>query len=94
MSSRNLRLNKEQRSKAPALYDTMQKAKEQLQHKDSEEVKSEAVQLLNAQGFKVDYFEIADATTLLPATDKTQNRVILVAAYLDDIRLIDNLPVN
>jgi pantoate--beta-alanine ligase len=94
MSSRNLRLNKAQRSKAPALYEAMQKAKEQLQHKGSEQVKSEAVQLLMAQGFRIDYFEIVDAATLLPATDKTQTQVILVAAYLDDIRLIDNLPLN
>jgi pantoate--beta-alanine ligase len=91
MSSRNLRLTTEQRAKAPALYAALQEAKEQWPGKSNEQIKSEAIHHLTKQGFKVDYFEIADAATLLPATDNTENPVILVAAYLDDIRLIDNL---
>lgn len=94
MSSRNLRLNKEQRAVAPALYKALQKAKDDLGAKRLNDIKTNAVQVLAEKGFAVDYFEIADAATLLPATVTTQPMIALVAAYLDDIRLIDNLPLN
>lgn len=94
MSSRNLRLTKKQRSKAPALYKALQKAKEDLGTKDLDSIKGEAVKELSEKGFAVDYFEIANASTLLPATSSDTPLVALVAAYLDDIRLIDNLPLN
>ncbi|MBB1285650.1 pantoate--beta-alanine ligase [Flavisolibacter sp. BT320] len=94
MSSRNLRLSPMQRAKAPALYDALQKAKQELAHQPLEAIKKNAEQALTAKGFKVDYFEIADTGTLLPAKSPSQSLIALVAASLDDIRLIDNLPLN
>lgn len=93
MSSRNLRLTAAQRTLAPALYAALQNAKEQGPFKTYRAIEDEAVQHLTAQGFRVDYFVIADAATLLPATAGTAQPVALVAAYLGDIRLIDNLPL-
>ena len=94
MSSRNLRLNERQRAKAPALYQALQKAKQDLKVTPLHLIKESAVHSLAEKTFSVDYFEIADARTLLPATDTKQPLVALVAASLDDIRLIDNLPLN
>lgn len=94
MSSRNLRLNKAQREKAPALYKALQAAKASIDTESPEEISRKAIQRLTEQGFQVDYFAICNATTLLPAVDSSDKVVALVAAYLDDIRLIDNLPLN
>ncbi|HEV7333552.1 MAG TPA: pantoate--beta-alanine ligase [Flavisolibacter sp.] len=94
MSSRNLRLNNNQRAKAPAIFEALQNARAELNQQPLHIIKRNAVQALIAKGFVVDYFEIADATTLLPATVKSQQMIALVAASLDDIRLIDNLPLN
>ena len=94
MSSRNMRLNEQQRIKATALYESLQKAKKEFAVKDLQDIKTEAVHWLEEKGFAVDYFEIADAATLLPAATISQPTIALVAAYLDDIRLIDNLPLN
>lgn len=66
MSSRNLRLNKQQRDEAHALYKALQKAKNDLGRKELQDIKTNAVQVLAEKGFSVDYFEIADAATLLP----------------------------
>jgi pantoate--beta-alanine ligase len=94
MSSRNLRLTNEQRTKAPALFAALEKARTSLPVLSPEVIKASASQSLSSQGFKVDYFEIADAKTLSPISHSSQPAVALVAAYLDDIRLIDNLPLN
>jgi len=48
---------------------------------------------LTTSGFKVDYVEIADAgdLSLQDTWDGERKLVVLVATYLDDIRLIDNM---
>jgi pantoate--beta-alanine ligase len=94
MSSRNLRLKPEQRVKAVALYKELSRAKSELRSLSPEQIKASAIEQLSKDGFKVDYFEIADAASLTPASDPAKPSVALVAAYLDDIRLIDNLPLN
>jgi pantoate--beta-alanine ligase len=94
MSSRNLRLNSEQRALAPALYAELSHSKKELPIKPLADIKVEAIRHLTTKGFRVDYFEIADARSLAPAADTAKPLVALVAAFLDDIRLIDNLPLN
>jgi pantoate--beta-alanine ligase len=96
MSSRNMRLTKAQREKAPALYQCLQQIKSELRPGKTEEIKRKAVERLREKGFKPDYAEIADAKNLEPVLvwDGKQKLVVLVAAFLDDIRLIDNLLLN
>ncbi len=94
MSSRNLRLNEAQRAKAPLLYKALLLAKENLSTHSIKELESTAVKNLTTQGFAVDYFAIRDAATLLPSINKSERLIALVAAQLDTIRLIDNLPLN
>lgn len=94
MSSRNLRLSAAQRAAAPALYASLLYAKDHLNTEPVEAVKDKAKHALTSQGFAVDYFEIADAHSLLPSSNKSGNLIALVAAHLGNIRLIDNLQLN
>jgi pantoate--beta-alanine ligase len=93
MSSRNMRLNEEERKKAVTIFNTLQFVQHQLKTGDLSQVKNEAVSMLNAQGFKVDYVEIANGDTLelIKDWDGKKKIVILIAAWLNDVRLIDNL---
>lgn len=96
MSSRNLRLSEEQRKTAPAIYECLQFIKENLQPGTLHSLKQKACQLLEQKGFKIDYVEIADASSLelIQTWNGTQSLTALIAAYLGDIRLIDNMVVT
>jgi pantoate--beta-alanine ligase len=96
MSSRNTRLDGEQRAKAVALYETLNFLKQNLNKGSLADVKKEATTLLKQKDFKPDYVEIADAKTLKPINewDSRINIVGLVAAYIGDVRLIDNMVLN
>lgn len=94
MSSRNMRLNKDARNKAAAIYKCLQFIKQNIFEKDVSILKSEATHQLLQNGFsKVDYIEICDAATLLPVTHASQrnNLIALAAAFIEEVRLIDNL---
>jgi pantoate--beta-alanine ligase len=95
-SSRNLRLNAEQRAKAPLIFQTLQKIKAGMHTYSSAELEQNAIGFLNTNGFKVDYVKIARASDLLDPSDKNAGvpLVALVAAFLGDVRLIDNLTLS
>ena len=91
MSSRNLRLTEGDRAKAPAIYRALTLVKEGLASgKAGFKLVDRAKTLLEEAGFRVDYVEIADARTLGPVSEGG-NAVVLVAAFLGEIRLIDNM---
>jgi pantoate--beta-alanine ligase len=55
----------------------------------------EARTLLSDNGFVVDYIEVADAETLEVLSEwNNRPKVILAAAIIDDVRLIDNLVMD
>jgi pantoate--beta-alanine ligase len=91
MSSRNRRLNPQQREKAVTIFETLQYMKHQLSVTPPEAIKQQARQRLTDAGFQVDYAEIADAEDLSSVTEINGPVVLLIAAYLDEIRLIDNI---
>ena len=95
MSSRNLRLSEDARSKAPLIYETLVWIKQQIKTGNLQSIKKQAADNLNAGGFKTDYVEIANAASL-KIVDKWEGNtalVILIAAFIDDVRLIDNILV-
>jgi pantoate--beta-alanine ligase len=96
MSSRNLRLNPGERAKAKTIYETLVFVKENAANTSVNELKSKAISMLEENKFKVDYIEIADAKTLQPIQkfDPHIKTVVVVAAYLNDVRLIDNMILN
>lgn len=95
MSSRNMRLKKEERKLAVGIYETLQFINKNIAKEPFSALKADAAHRLTSKGFRVDYVEIADATTLETVIewDGKQGLVALIAAYLNEVRLIDNLQV-
>jgi pantoate--beta-alanine ligase len=96
MSSRNMRLNNEERAKAPALYETLIFLRQNIRNGSLRDIKKEATERLQKRGFKTDYVEIANAKTLKPINewDARTNIVGLIAAHIDNVRLIDKMMLN
>lgn len=94
MSSRNLRLSDDDRLKAPALYRALNYIKSNLGQQPIKTLKRNAKDSIEKEGFIVDYIEIADANTLEATNGKSNRLVALVAATINNIRLIDNTFLN
>ncbi len=94
MSSRNLRLSKEQLYKAVFISKALFFIKDHLAQLSIEQLKQKAEEDLREQGLEVDYIEIVNAETLKSASNVNQPLVVLAAAYVGDVRLIDNLVLN
>ena len=93
MSSRNRRLDPAQRTRAPQLYATLQWVAQQWRRGQSEvaELEEAAMQRLSDAGFVPEYISLRRAVDLHPARAGESDCVVLGAARLDDVRLIDNL---
>ena len=96
MSSRNMRLNSEERTAATTIYKTLLQMQTELKQGPLEQIKQAATQFLTQNGFRVDYTELAHADTLTPLNEwnGTDPVVALIAAYIGEVRLIDNLAVT
>ncbi|KRW59240.1 pantoate--beta-alanine ligase [Pseudomonas sp. TTU2014-080ASC] len=96
LSSRNGYLSPEEREKAPLLYRTLTEMADAIQagERDYAKLIAAAQAQHSAAGFRADYLQVCDATTLRPATPEDRNLVILLAAYLGNTRLIDNLTID
>ncbi|MBB1293253.1 MULTISPECIES: pantoate--beta-alanine ligase [Pseudoalteromonas] len=96
MSSRNGYLSEAQKETATVLFKTLNWSAEQLNsgQRDFDDICRQAKQQLEQAGLKIDYFEIAQRDTLKKATLNDSQLVILAAAFLGPVRLIDNLLVD
>ena len=94
MSSRNLRLSSEEKEKATVIYKSLLHIKENINNKSFLQLAEYGQQQLESQGFVVDYVSIANADTLQPAQTRSEPLVVLIAATLNSIRLIDNMLLN
>jgi len=96
MSSRNMRLNEEERGKAAIIYRSLEMIKEKLLKKGFAELKNEAKMMIEENGLKVDYFEIADTKDLSLVNEwyAKKKLIALAAATINEVRLIDNMPLN
>ena len=97
MSSRNERLKPEYRKAAPFIYKTLKTAKTKFGTKSANKV-TEWVEneFANHGLLELEYFIIADEKTLKPVKrkSKTKSYRAFIAAYADDIRLIDNIALK
>lgn len=96
MSSRNLRLPPADRQKAPAIYQCLQFIQQQCREgRHWPGIQQQAVDMLARQGFTIDYVELAHAGTLQPLAGchNGEPAVALIAAFLGEIRLIDNVVI-
>jgi pantoate--beta-alanine ligase len=95
MSSRNVRLSPEARAVAPALYTQMCEAAAAIRagQPPATALPRARARLLKAGFERVEYIVTRDAETLLDWTDPARPARMLAAAWLDGVRLIDNIAV-
>jgi pantoate--beta-alanine ligase len=95
MSSRNIRLTPQGRAIAGVLFGAITSAAVDIRAGQSDRMAiREAAEMLRHAGFeRVEYIELRDAETLMPSDDTQRPRRMLAAAWLDGVRLIDNIPV-
>ena len=95
MSSRNVRLTPQGRAIAGVLFAAITSAAVDIRAGQSDRMAiREAAEKLRHAGFeRVEYIELRDAETLMPSDDPQRPRRMLAAAWLDGVRLIDNIPV-
>ncbi|TBU96682.1 pantoate--beta-alanine ligase [Phytopseudomonas dryadis] len=93
LSSRNGYLSDEQRSTASILYRSLQQIAAAIQagRRDLASLLDEAQRQHAAAGLRGDYLEVREAETLRAVSRGDHELVVLVAAYLGNTRLIDNL---
>ncbi len=97
MSSRNGYLNEPQKQLSSEIYKALEKAATMMKVGPSsfEEIEKNSADLLEELGFKVEYFSIRRRRDLKLAADAVdKSLIILVAAWIGDTRLIDNLQVD
>jgi len=91
MSSRNLRLSADQRKQATTIYKLLVEVKNSWS-KNPGSAKENAIKMLQTNGFRIDYIEVADVETLsLQSGPDSRPQIALIAAYLENVRLIDNM---
>lgn len=94
MSSRNVRLSKSGRELATLIYQILTEVKNQknLQSPPELEIWARSEFLLHPD-FQLEYFEIIDAQTFAPLADwqDSDYPLAVVAAFLEGVRLIDNM---
>jgi pantoate--beta-alanine ligase len=97
MSSRNALLSPEEKQEASLIYKTLVGAKEKFKT-NSAKTTTEWVQKAFGKNsiFTLEYFEIADETTLLPCVrkSKTKKYRAFIAVFVNKIRLIDTISLN
>jgi pantoate--beta-alanine ligase len=93
MSSRNRYLGREERAKAPAIFAQLEAARRALEsgQRDYATLQARGMQALTDAGFRPDYFEIREASSLDPAGPASTDLVVLTAARIGRARLIDNV---
>ena len=93
MSSRNVYLSPDDRKNALALFQVLNKSRDQFNKKSIGQIKRDAIAFLEASpGVEAEYFEIYNARTFEPISSKRAESIIaLVAARVGKIRIIDNM---
>lgn len=93
MSSRNLRLLPNEKEIAAGLYQILKSIKMQINSTNFLKLKEDGINRLKVKGFKVEYLELAKAKNLEIVNNYTpgESHVILIAAFLNGVRLIDNI---
>ncbi|MEZ5913408.1 MAG: pantoate--beta-alanine ligase [Paracoccaceae bacterium] len=95
LSSRNERLSEADRAIAPALHRAMETAAAAIRAGEpARKALAEAAGAVLAAGFAaIDYLELRAADDLTPLSAPDRPARIFAAAYLGDVRLIDNIAV-
>ena len=95
-SSRNCYLNENQRSESIRLYQTLYQIKKSVEEGNNnfKMLQDNAIKNMIQHNWKVDYITIRQRSTLEPAVINNNKLIVLGAAWLGDIRLIDNIEIH
>ncbi len=95
-SSRNQYLDESQKQTAALIYQVLQQTARRIDEgeRNFKAAERNAIEQLDAAGFKTDYFSICNSETLLPATAEDRDLVILVTAAMGSTRLLDNIEIS
>lgn len=94
MSSRNIRLSAEARARAGVIYQTLLEGGEAFRRgRTADEVRTQALARLRAEGLDSDYFEIVDGHTMTPVTLFAAESFVIAccAVRTEGVRLLDNM---
>jgi len=96
MSSRNMRLSEPERKKAMVLFQSLTEAHKLIINGSPLSNVKEAVKQKceSIEGVKLEYFELASIENLKALESVTDKAILLIAAYVGEVRLIDNLLLN
>lgn len=96
MSSRNMRLSPAGREKASAIFKMLSYAKTHIQPGSLSDLQQYGYDFLTLHGLTPDYISFANAGDLEPRNhwDGKEKLVMLTAAYLEEVRLIDNMIIT
>jgi len=94
MSSRNIRLSKEERKLAAVIYETLVNAREKMETLTPSQLNEwVGLEFEKHSAMDLEYFEIVEDKGLMSIDtwDKKLNKVACLAVHLGEVRLIDNL---
>ena len=95
MSSRNVRLNSEQRRAAPAVYRALMAGQDLWEEGETgaDRIRGAALEVLSSEPLlaRIDYVSIADPETLVELEQATPGAMLSIAVHLGPVRLIDNV---
>ena len=97
MSSRNTRLTEAGKNEAPFVFRKLLEAKDKFGTKSAKYTEEWVVkQFAKNKYFKLEYVTIAEVSTLKSVKRKSTNKKyrIFIAAFIDNVRLIDNIALN
>jgi pantoate--beta-alanine ligase len=95
MSSRNLRLSKEEREIAPLIWKSLNNAAKILLQKGIEASKDFILDTFaNNPSFKIEYFEWYHPEKFIPSQQSDEQFVGLMVVWLGEVRLIDNIIIK
>jgi pantoate--beta-alanine ligase len=97
MSSRNKRLSKTEFEEAALIYKVLLEVRSEFSSRSINSLKSMIEErFLHHDYLKLEYFEIANERTLVPAQRKRKHNSYraFIAVHCGEVRLIDNMPLT
>ena len=95
MSSRNYRLNEEDKQKASVIYKSFELAKSLSSTLSPDEAKDRMRQLFAKSDLELEYLEIVDTNSMKYLSNKwAKSSTACIAAYCNGVRLIDNMEIT
>lgn len=94
MSSRNMRLNEEERQSAALINQILSASKNKTHQYNVKQLEAWVIKSVNTiDHLEVEYFQIVDAETLQKVSDWQENcdKIGCIAVYCGEVRLIDNI---